>query len=384
VAVKFDDPFSPLTVDYDDEVFFLQPRGGISRYFTEIVEQFQRDPALGIQAKWTFTRTDNEILKGSRSGAGLSALRPAPRQVQRLAGKWQASNQALRTWQVGKETTRPGKFLHATYWAPTRLNLEAHKQLAVSVMDLIPEKQHAVAFGGRFGGREALLRRASVVFTISDATRTELLDRYSWLEVPVITTHLAADRRVFNTSVTAPVKSPYPYALFVGNRSGYKNFSVFVSAVAQVRARGLDIGIIAAGPPASSQEAALARSLNPSDRVRFCQPTDSELADLYRAAEVFVFPSAMEGFGLPIVEAMACGCPVVLSDIEVFHEVAGTAGKFAEANSHDDLARAIEEVLSSSSTRQSLAASGRARADAFTWRNTAALTAAGYRMVCHE
>jgi len=381
--VAEDSNATELTVDYDDEIFFLQRRGGISRYFTEMIEQFHQEPALGIRPRWTFDRTDNEILRTSSWGAKFARQRPMPRPVIRLAGKWRPAHEAVRAWQVGTGPGRKGQLLHATYWAPSRANLEAHQRLAVSVMDLIPEHSHARGFGGPYGGREALLKRASVVFTISDATRDDLLQLYPWIEVPVLTTPLAADTRVFNQA-GGTHSSDYPYVLFVGNRGGYKNFEVLVTALADLRARGLDIGLVAAGPPANVQEAAAAHSQLPRDRVDFVEPTDQELAGLYRGAEAFVFPSAMEGFGLPTLEAMACGCPAVISDISVFREVAGKAAIYAQAGSAADLAKALEEVLTSSDRRAQLVAAGLSRAAEFTWARTAALTAAGYRMACDE
>lgn len=111
---------------------------------------------------------------------------------------------------------------------------------------------------------------------------------------------------------------------------------------------------------------------------------DDTLACLYSGATALVYPSLYEGFGLPIVEAMACGCPVICSNVSSMPEVAGDAARLIDPRNPDDLATAIEEVVESSVTQKDLAQRGLARAATFTWRRTALETRQVFQAVIEE
>ena len=102
---------------------------------------------------------------------------------------------------------------------------------------------------------------------------------------------------------------------------------------------------------------------------------------LYHAATVFVFPSLYEGFGLPVLEAMACGTPVVASNLSSIPEVAGDAAELADPREEDAFAQALTYVLTSSERRRALAEAGLRRAHQFSWQRTAQMTLEVYREV---
>ena len=108
------------------------------------------------------------------------------------------------------------------------------------------------------------------------------------------------------------------------------------------------------------------------------------LVPLYNAADVFVFPSFYEGFGIPLIEAMACGTPVVCSDWELFHEVCGKAALFADPYRPDAFAEAIAQVLTDHSLAATLSKRGLERAMMFTWEQTARKTLAVYHQMMEE
>jgi glycosyltransferase involved in cell wall biosynthesis len=108
---------------------------------------------------------------------------------------------------------------------------------------------------------------------------------------------------------------------------------------------------------------------------------DNHLPDLYRGALMFVYPSLYEGFGLPILEAMACGTPVITSNRTSLPEVAGDAAVLIDPTRAEALAEAMTSILSDGELRQTLRAKGLARAHAFTWTTVAEQTVAVYRAV---
>jgi glycosyltransferase involved in cell wall biosynthesis len=109
---------------------------------------------------------------------------------------------------------------------------------------------------------------------------------------------------------------------------------------------------------------------------------DADLVELYNRAEIFVYPSLYEGFGLPVVEAMACGTPVVASNTSSLPEVAGKAALFADPTDAGDFAAKLRDILDHPALRNQLIAEGRRQAARLSWTRTAEQTLAVYRTVC--
>jgi glycosyltransferase involved in cell wall biosynthesis len=171
--------------------------------------------------------------------------------------------------------------------------------------------------------------------------------------------------------------------LYVGRSDPYKNLLGLVDAVAQVRARrSLDVRLRIAGPPDPRYPAPQARAheLGLTDHVQWLgYLADPALVEAYQAADLLVLPSRYEGFGLPVLEAMACGTPVVCSDRSSLPEVAGDAALLVDPDDTTALADAIARVLSDAALAADLRQRGLARARAFTWRRTAEATRSIYQ-----
>jgi glycosyltransferase involved in cell wall biosynthesis len=170
-----------------------------------------------------------------------------------------------------------------------------------------------------------------------------------------------------------------PYLLYVGMRTFHKNFDVVARAMARAHP-DLEL-VLAGGGPLTSAEQMRLQELGLADRVRQLTPSDEDLRALYRSALAFVFSSRYEGFGLPVIEAMASGCPTLLASTAVFREIAGDDAEYFAPDDEDALAAAIDRMVDDDSHRTSLIARGRLRAAEFTWTRTAAATAAAYRAV---
>lgn len=162
----------------------------------------------------------------------------------------------------------------------------------------------------------------------------------------------------------------WPFLLFVGNFKPHKNVLAFLRAVARLRSQGFlsDHAVLLIGDDAReranvSKEIAALGLLNVVKQV----PHLSEhlLASVYSCAEMVVVPSSSEGFGLPVVEAMACGTPVVCTRIPAFQEIAGDAAFYARTASPEDIAQAVSTVASAGNLRDSLRAQGLIRAGHF-------------------
>ncbi len=212
-----------------------------------------------------------------------------------------------------------------------------------------------------------LMRRAGIVATVSKFSADELIRhvgrRAAGIEViggageHVLRT--SADRRVLERLGLVGQR----YVLAVGSRTPNKNFQGVVRAAALLS--DLDCKIVAAGGP--TPRAFNNAPVTEEALILAGYVSDAELRALYENASCFVFPSFYEGFGLPALEAMHCGCPVIVSDRASLPEVCGSAALYCDPDDPADIAKQLRRVLESPMLRQELREAGLARARSFSW-----------------
>lgn len=178
-----------------------------------------------------------------------------------------------------------------------------------------------------------------------------------------------------------------PYVLSVGSREPGKNRPRLVAAMRALRDEGLDYRLLVVGQEAwrFEQESHAVREHAMQDRVTFAGYVPAEhLPALYSAAAAFAFPSLHEGFGLPVLEAMACGAPVLTSNVSATAEVAGDAALLVDPLSVSSIRDGLRRLLSDTSEGTRLSAAGRARAATFSWARAADETHAVYEKTLHR
>jgi glycosyltransferase involved in cell wall biosynthesis len=230
-------------------------------------------------------------------------------------------------------------------------------------------------------------RVADRVITISDFSRRTLIERHRLPAARVRTVYLCADERYARSAeVARPPAHPLPerFVFYPANLWKHKNHEVLFRALRLLRderGRRLDLVLTGFGQDAGSPAMATAEALGVRDQVHpLGYLTVEEMAYLYRRAEMLVFPSLFEGFGIPLVEAMTTGCPVVAAGATSIPEVVGDAAELFDPASPEALAAAIERVAGDEALRQTLRARGLRRARAF----TAARVADEHRAVFRE
>ena len=172
------------------------------------------------------------------------------------------------------------------------------------------------------------------------------------------------------------------YLLFVGSVEPRKNLLGLVRAAEPWLNARIDRQIVVAGPEGwlNSDVHRFVTEHSLKERVRFLGYVDrDELRALYTGARAFVYPSFYEGFGFPVLEAMACGCPVIASNTPALEEIAAGAARLVTPGNDDELRRAIEDVANNDAARTELRKAGLERAARYTWRDTALKTLAVYR-----
>lgn len=209
-------------------------------------------------------------------------------------------------------------------------------------------------------------RRAARVLTVSEFSRSQIIE---WSNVrPEQVVNVGAGVDASFTPNGERYEPGFPYVLYVGNRSRHKNLDRLFQAFALVQ---LDCKLLLSG---SADEAtlAIARRRGIEESLRFAGPIeDGSMPALYRGARAVVLPSLFEGFGLPIVEAMACGVPVLTSNVTSMPEIAGDAAVLVDPRNVEELASGLNRLIADASLRARLSARGLQRAAEFSWDRTA-------------
>jgi glycosyltransferase involved in cell wall biosynthesis len=213
------------------------------------------------------------------------------------------------------------------------------------------------------------VRKAAVVLTVSEAVKDELVAELGADPARVVVTPNGRDARFTPGASAAPRRAPY--FLYVGNDKPHKNVGILVRALEQLGATGVELVLAGAGFDGFAGLPGV---------IRLGFVGEGELTALYRGALALVMPSDEEGFGLPALEAMSCGTPVIVSRAKALVEVTGQAALHVDGRSAAELAAAMRRLLESEQLRAAMGAAGIERARAFTWQRCAATTRDAYAL----
>ena len=259
---------------------------------------------------------------------------------------------------------------HSSYY---RLNFWPGVRNVVTVYDFLYERGHVES---RFRHlhiwqKRAAIRRADAVVCISENTRQDLLRFYPDAENRASVVHLAAGHSEPGEPGRAAHIEARPFFLFVGHRYGYKQFELVVQAMTEARLFD-QYDLVCTGSPFSEAEQ---KSFSDRQIAMYVKSipgaTQGEMQALYAHAKALVYPSLYEGFGLPVVEAMTAGCPVVACDSSSIPEVAGNAALLFRPADLPGLVRALEQICQKGA-RERYAALGQIQAEKFSWEKTVA------------
>jgi alpha-1,3-rhamnosyl/mannosyltransferase len=296
--------------------------------------------------------------------AALQALHPEaritlesrPRNAGILEGRWWSIGLPRRLHEI--EAT----LFHGTDFAVPFMSRSAPS--VVTVHDLSPMRARewdmpATAHG--VGRRlPAAIRRAAAVITPSERVKAEVLERFRMAHGKTFVTPLAAAAAFYPRPATAAGD----YVLYVGSGQRRKNLDLLLRVFSRIRSRRALRLILVGGEPQMALQ---------SEVTQMAGVSDEHLAQLYSGAAAFVYPSLYEGFGLPVLEAMACGAPVITTRETACGDLAGDAALLVEGENEQQLA-ALTSVLERSAVAAELREKGMARAKSFTWQRTAELT----------
>lgn len=346
-----------MKILYDHQIFSLQKYGGVSKYFCELIKRL---PPQDWETSVFLSNNEYAIhnhLFTAHSFMRNKTFRGKERLMVELGMFYSI-------YKIGKSNF---DIFHQTDYHPYCFKYLRNKPIVTTCHDMnfvTYNPCHRLASWQR----ESVLK-ADGVIAISEYTKQKLIELYpvSSQKIQVIyhgVTPVHYDRALY------PPLCKYPYLLFVGTRFSFKNFDNILVVFKELVKKYKGLRLICTGNQFSKNELCLLKDLKIQDSVNVVSANEMEMSILYRDALAFVFPSLSEGFGMPLLEAMAQGCPVVCSNTSCFPEIAGEAASYFDPHSVEDMRSAIEKVINEEAYRQGLISCGNRRVAEFTWEKS--------------
>ncbi len=362
-----------MKVLYDHTIFTNQRYGGISRYYCELMNQF--DNIKSIEYKSALLLSNNYYLKNSKQ---IKKIGFFPNTVFKGRDRIIIEINSFCTKRALKQQNFD--IFHPTYFDIDFLNYIGDKPFVLTVYDMIHEK-----FRDKFSAddktsenKKILCNKASKIIAISENTKKDLIDFFGIEESKIEVVYLA--NSLVNCSSNLNMDLPEKYILFVGSRGGYKNFNQFIKSMRYLLAKDKDLSVVCVGGGAFTQEELLLfDDLDIKSQIFHYILEDNKLSYFYNNAELFVFPSLYEGFGLPILESFACQCPLVCSGTSSLSEIAEDAAEYFNPDSIESIQKSVEYVLDNKERREELVFNGNNQLSKFSWEKTAKETLKIYK-----
>jgi glycosyltransferase involved in cell wall biosynthesis len=359
-----------VKVVFDHHIFVQQRYGGVSRYFWELATRL---PTYDVSKVSVIAPLHINSYLAADAAHALTRGRYAPNASRNLLDRVNQVAVPLAWLGVNPD------IVHETNVAPKPIGkgrrrvITMHDMIYDLFAEEFPDAEPVMA------AKRAAVDRADHVICISENTRRDLVRLYDVDPARTSVVHLGCSMTTEPNTAEPACSRRRPTLLYVGNRKGYKNFGTLLQAYASSPVlREFELIAFGGHEMLPEEEQEISR-LGITDRVRFESGSDRELAARYRGAAAFVYPSMYEGFGIPPLEAMSQGCPVVCSNAGSIPEVVGDAGAYFDPKSTEELRATLERVVTTDGLQVDLRKRGYQRLSAFSWERCAAATARIYR-----
>ena len=382
-----------MKVLYDHQIFEHQRIGGVSRYFAEIIRHLPADVEADVSIQYTF----NEYLRDMNipfvwRDQLISYYSFLPKinfkgkkrlysfLQERFPEKYPDFYKVNQSRTIEKLEKGDFDIFHPTFFDDYYLDHLNGKPYVLTVHDMIielyPEFINSPGFIKR---KKKLVDNAAHIIAVSENTKRDIVNVFGTSADKVSVTYHASSLVDGGGKLE---NLPNKYLLYVGDRRlGYKNFKFFIAAIQPILLENKELCIVCTGDRFTTEENNYFEALGIQDQLKIIFVDDTQMFGLYKSAEMFIYPSYYEGFGIPILEAFQAQCPVVLSNGSCFPEVAGDAGMYFDSKSPEQLRFSVLSLLNNKELRQEIINKGTQRLQNFSWEKSALQTAEIYKEI---
>lgn len=348
----------------------IQKYGGISRYFYEIIKRNTGCCRIRAEVCAGFFKNNYGLEKLSNKYLTVFGWKfPEHPKTGYIWRVLKYANKALfNSWYM----LRKNKYdiYHPTYYHTEKRRFMG--RTVVTVYDMIHElyPQLFRENDPTSKAKKQTVKNADMVIAISESTKRDLVNILDIDQQKVRVIHLASS--LVHDPFCCEAIINEPYILYIGNRRGYKNFSSFIKAYASNREVSSDFRVVVFGGEKITQDDRnMFEDLRIYNHVKQIFGDDTVLSNLYQNAACFIYPSLYEGFGIPPLEAMHYGCPVIASNTSSIPEVVGDAGILFNPCEMEEISYALEKVLYDEELKANLITKGYQRKNNFSWEKCA-------------
>ncbi len=385
-----------MKVLYDHQAFTIQHFGGVSKCFCELISHLPENVKYNISCAVSnnihlnasnlipglpTSIIDRNIFRAKYPFKGSSflyekvnAIFPSLRTAENLNKR--ASIDALKSNEFD--------VFHPTAMDDYFIPYLSDKPFVITIHDMMPElypqyygkNNYQVLFKKKY------LNRASAIIAVSENTKKDIVEL---LDIPEDKIYVIPHGGPNVEILDGKPLVENPYFLYVGTRNYYKNYTQTIKDFSLFAQKHKDVSLVCTGPDFTKKELAEIENFGIAGRVVHKHVNDEGLKNLYANAIAFIFPSLYEGFGLPILEAYAFGCPVLLNNKSCFPEIAGDAAIYFNSQpGSSDLLERLEIIYNNESVRCEIISKGYDRLSCFSWEKSAKLLATVYSEVSNR
>ena len=363
-----------MKILFDHQIFVSQKNGGISRFFCNLIDHLKQEKNTEILLP--VVEHENEYLK---EFTNIVNPKIAPSKIQKFLKKDQ-------NFAAINSFFKSGNFdiFHPTYYSKYFFEHLKNKPFVTTIHDMTYEL-YPEFFSPKDQTANLKLesaKKAKKIIVVSENTKKDLIRLTDIKEDKIA---VIAQACSLNTSINIDrnllISPSQEYLLFVGTRGIYKNFYFTVLAIEQTLKNNPNLNLLCFGQPFNKKEKTFLASHGLDKKIFAVQGNDSTLVGLYKNALAFLAPSYCEGFYVTLLEAFACGCPVLASNKEPIPEVAGDAAIYFDAKDNLAIKASVEKIISDSDLRKKMSAKGLERNKLFTWQNVARQTRELYESI---
>lgn len=356
---------------FDEQIFAVQRYGGISRVFAELAREFELNPSLDVELQPIAAPVVNEYLLRDPVTASKLAV-------------WRGRHWSVTITRslMRRRHRGPADVVHSSFYLPRMHQDYPGSKRIVTVHDMIPElfpnTRRRLDF---MTIKHTYVEQADHVICVSESTRRDLLMIYPDIQTPVTVVHSGVGGE-FTPGLPPLPQLPSTYLIHVGARTQYKDALTLLRGFPIISRAFPELHLVlVGGGELTKEEREIIESTRTRDRVVQISLPDDAMPNAYANARALVFPSRYEGFGLPVLEAMASGTPVILCDSSALPEVGGSAASYFKVGDATDLASQVCGVLEDPSLQDKMRHEGVLRAREFSWARAARQTVEVYHSV---